>query len=175
MLLKNYYTAMAASFVSWGTYDTGMTLKTVSGNTYPACSNGSNTTLYYASPGYCMTSLATSLARGTVLGDGTKEVSIDDYTLSGNVISTLTASFAMSYKGSDDGLSVTAKITLTNPTENDVTVSEIGLIENCKSGTSSSARQPVMLARTLLDTPITIPAGGVGVVDHTINFALPTA
>lgn len=109
---------------------------------------------------------------GVVLGDGTAEVSKDDYKLSGNVISTISAS-ATEQSTYDDGQAVKSMVyTITNTGTTPITISEIGYYGNVGDTSSYS---PALLERTLLETPLTIPAGGVGQIIYTIRMNNPTA
>lgn len=59
-----------------------------------------------------------------------------------------------------------------NTSSADVTIREIGYYA-CYDGNTKNSR--VLLDRTLLDTPVTIPAGSIGQVVYTITFNYPTA
>ena len=102
---------------------------------------------------------------GVAFGNGTHAPSMDDYTLSGSLVTAFTASAVMSK--TDNTLKATYTLTATA----DITISEIGLFGLYYSGN----RYPFLIERTLLDEPVTIPAGGVGQVEYTITFNLPTA
>ena len=102
---------------------------------------------------------------GVAFGNGTREPSMNDYTLSGSLVTAFTASALMSK--TDNTITVTYTLTATA----DITISEIGLFGLYYSGN----RYPFVLERTLLDTPVTIPAGGVGQVVYTITLNYPTA
>ena len=102
---------------------------------------------------------------GVAFGNGTSEPSMDDYTLSGSLVTAFTASALMSKIGN------TITVTYTLTATADITISEIGLFSLYYSGN----RHPFLVERTLLDEPVTIPAGGVGQVVYTITFNLPTA
>lgn len=107
---------------------------------------------------------------GVFFGDGTTPPTLDDINLSGNVITTLNGTAKLSYDISDDGsVEVSALWTLTNTGNVAVTISEAALA--CGFTNNSF----IMFERTLLDTPVTIPAGGIGQVTYTIRFNYPTA
>ena len=107
---------------------------------------------------------ATPKNGGVAFGNGTNEPSEDDYTLSGSLVTAFTASAVMSK--TDNTLKVTYTLTATA----DITISEIGLFGLYYSGN----RYPFLIERTLLDNPVTIPAGGVGQVEYTIKLNYPT-
>lgn len=60
-------------------------------------------------------------------------------------------------------------MTITNNNETDITIGEVGIVY--QTGSSYS----VLFERTVLESPITIPAGGVGQVTYTIRMNYPTA
>lgn len=102
---------------------------------------------------------------GVAFGNGTREPSMDDYTLSGSLVTAFTASALMSKTGN------TITVTYTLTATADITISEIGLFSLYYSGN----HYPFLVERTLLDEPVTIPAGGVGQVKYTITLNFPTA
>ena len=102
---------------------------------------------------------------GVAFGNGTSGPSVDDYTLSGSLVTAFTSSALMSKTGN------TITVTYTLTATEDITISEIGLFSLYYNGN----RYPFLVERTLLDEPVTIPAGGVGQVVYTINLNIPTA
>ena len=119
---------------------------------------------------------AASYSQGVLFGDGNAAVTINDHCLSGNVIPLLSANVAVSKTNevSDSGLIVKAKYTITNVASTDITIREVGLMEGYRyyNGGSEAA---ILVERTVLDTPVTIPAGGIGQVEYTITSNYPTA
>ena len=111
---------------------------------------------------------------GVRFGTGNTPATLDDYKLSGDIITTLSGNCAIS-KGEDaEGAYITALYTLTNTGDSDVTVAEVGTFVHINKTNSSTHAYP-MIDRTVLDTPVTIPAGGVGQVEYTITFKYPWA
>lgn len=100
----------------------------------------------------------------TVFGNGSTPPTEDDIWLSGDRITNIGVSSVVSSTINDDGsVCKTAVFTISNKsTTDDITISEVG---TCDYITSY-----VLLDRTLLDEPVTIPAGGVGQITYTINF-----
>lgn len=120
-----------------------------------------------------------ALSAGVVLGSGNAPASFDDLTLSGEPISGFTSSKTLTQTYGEDYYECTAEYTVTNNNDFDITVGEIGLFITI---TSQSAQYnatykyyPVLLERTALESPITIPAGGVGQITYTVRTNLPTA
>lgn len=120
-----------------------------------------------------MTTILTSYnGYGVVFGDGTTEVSKDDNKLSGNVITTISGT-AVSQDTCDDAQAIKSTLfTITNTGTEPVTISEIGYFGAVGFKTFYTN---AMFERTLLETPVTIPPGGVGRVIYTIRLNYPTA
>ena len=109
---------------------------------------------------------------GVWFGDGTVSPTLDDFNLSGNHISTISASNVPSVTGDDAGGILSITYTLTNTGSADVTIGEVGLFNFWYYTTSSYTA--FLVDRTVLDTPVTIPAGGIGQVTYTIRMNYPT-
>ena len=101
-----------------------------------------------------------------VLGDGDAAPTLDDCKLSGNVLSTITYNADVTRENEDGGATITALYTITNTGTEDITIKELGMIYT---------NGPVMYERTVLDSPVTIPVGGIGQVTYTIRLNYPTA
>ena len=118
--------------------------------------------------------------RGVCFGDGDAPPTPADLNISGNAFSTYNALYNLSTGVDVSGhIYVKARYTITNTGDEAFTIKEIGLFATpslqkgpdiAVSGTFS-----ILLDRTILDTPVTIPAGGIGQVEYTITFNLPTA
>ena len=113
---------------------------------------------------------------GVIFGTGNTPPTIDDTTLSGSLISGFAYSKIVTTERGGDGVTFTALYTVTNNNAEAITISEVAIIANLtKSNTSPETRYKALVERTVLDTPVTIPAGGVGQVEYTITLNLPTA
>lgn len=104
---------------------------------------------------------------GVVFGTSDTPPSFNDYFLKGEMITCLSGSGALTVEEDDTGVTYTSVFTVTNTSDAEVTVKEIGYI--------SSYSICVMYDRTVLDEPLTIPAGGIGQVTYTIRMNYPTA
>lgn len=126
-----------------------------------------------------MQTVATSAPRDTVaftqvmFGTGDTPPTINDYNLSGDFIAGLVATQVTTNLINSDSLSISALYTLINSNAEAVTIKEVGLGQSFFY--YNSGQNSCLLDRTVLDTPVTIPAGGVGQVEYTITFNLPTA
>ena len=112
---------------------------------------------------------ATLDAPGVHFGTGTAIPTSDDYKLE-NRITMISSDYPVTKKVTQNGDTITGVYTITNNTSNDITITEIGLYGKALySGTSSYL---YLVDRTLLDSPVTIPAnGGIGQVTYTITVS----
>lgn len=124
---------------------------------------------YFSKISNVLSEVAWSSSSGVAFGNGTGNVSADDYALFGNVIKNLTYNVAVSVERDGDTLIKQAIFTITNGNAEEVTISEVGYFGNCRVSHNSNWCM-ILLDHTLLDEPITIPAGGIGQVTYTITF-----
>ena len=106
-----------------------------------------------------------------VLGSGTTPATVDDYKLENQITSGLTGTTAITVDEDNDAIYV---LTLTNTSSEDITIGEVGIFASCFTKNSSSSTALFLLERTVLDAPITIPAGGIGTIDYSIKLPIPT-
>ena len=111
---------------------------------------------------------------GVIFGTGNTSPTIDDTTLSGSLVSNFSYSSSVSTARDETGITLTALYTVTNNNAEAITISEVAIIANLKNN-DTLAMYKALLDRTVLDTPVTIPAGGIGQVVYTITFNYPTA
>lgn len=114
---------------------------------------------------------------GVLFGSGNVAPTKDDYTLSGTVLTNFTSSYMQSFSFGDDGsTTVTTVYTITAPSSEDITIGEVGIYTKMTYGQVSGQTgstylyQPILIERTALDSPITIPANGVGQVTYSITI-----
>ena len=184
MFLKNYYIALsyAAREVS-EQYIEGNTPVHVGGNAVPAGTFGKayENILFYArnidrtkpSMSNVLYQLGTGTDGGGVaFGDGDTAPTLDDYTLSGSVVSGISVSPAVSREFADGKMVYKGVYTITNTSDTAKTIKEIGLF--C-TVTTEYPRYQMCVERTVLDEPVTIEAGGIGMVEYIIYVEIPTA
>jgi hypothetical protein len=179
MFTKNWYKLIAAncfgedSAKSWGvvtftgatsTNTTGawanMDMGISSGSKYPALNRVALTT-------------STKQQGGVAIGSGRTPATLNDYKLESMILnSSLSASTVVNKTKEDGRVTLTSLITITNGDTSDITIGEVGAFMNTSISSADSAC--VLLERTVLDTPVTIPAGGVGQVTYTVQFNYPT-
>lgn len=110
-------------------------------------------------------------------GTGSTAPTIDDYRLAGDTVTGYTSSHTYKDEYAEDGTFAkrTATYTITNNNAEPVTIGEIGIFICAVWTTGYSSNKyiyttyPYLLERTVLESPITIPAGGVGQVTYSIT------
>lgn len=114
---------------------------------------------------------------GVSFGTGNTPPSFDDYALSGDAVTSVSFTLMRQCEVDDNGCTLTCVYTITNTGSEDVTIGEVGIWGRYDYYYSSGNRRAVypLIERTVLDTPVTIPAGGVGQVTYTIRMNYPTA
>ena len=161
MLTKNFYSYMRAAFqksASTFKLTDGSTVTTSLGSTsYP--------------PFMVMNSWAKqSKAIGVSFGTGTTPATVSDYCLESILASTqinVSVPSAVSYSRGDTYEEYSVTFGITNKTTEAITISEVGLTAEPSGG------NPILYAlvdRTVLDTPVTIPAGQSKQITYTIRF-----
>lgn len=117
----------------------------------------------------CMNHVRTSYGYGgAVFGTGDTTPTFDDYKLSGDLVTTINASGSTVVTQDDDGYTYVCTYTISNTGSADITIKEVGLILYGRANSS------FLIERTVLDSPLTIPAGGIGQVEYTIRMNYPT-
>jgi hypothetical protein len=176
MVTKNWFRALAAQMIQ----SSGIEMVSTT-NAKVTQGNGQGYSLdfgndYYQCPSMYQPRFNTKLnsygsidnANGVYFGDGDTPPTVDDYTLSGNVLTTGSATVKVTKNFDNDGITITGLYTITNTGDTDFTIREVGLFLN-------QGYNRYLMERTVLDTPVTIPAGGIGQVTYTIRFNYPTA
>lgn len=98
---------------------------------------------------------------GVVYGDGDTSPNINDYNLSGNMFTDFTATTSRIASIIDGKLQIIVTHNLNNTSANDFTIKEFGCVMH---GGLNANSGKVLLTRSLLESPVTIPANGSGVV-----------
>lgn len=132
---------------------------------------------------YSFPSSATGNDAGVWFGDGDAEPTMDDYNLSGTKLLSTDASggagSCVATMNSDTGeASLTGTYMINNLRDTEIVIREVGIVLNVKASTTatgSASASYFMVERSLLDEPVTIPAGGFGQVVYTVKMGFPTA
>lgn len=182
MFTKNFNAALARSAFTSSilTSNEAYGFTNISGNDFGGKS-------FYNSTSYPTTSLYTMLnsvkssigqqalsggsVTGVIFSDLADEPTIEDYAV-GNYLTTLSESHSIAGTYDSDGMRVTATYTVTNTGSADFTVNSVCLIAG--GSFQGSYYYTFLMNRILLDEPVTIPAGGIGVITVTIRHDYPT-
>jgi hypothetical protein len=101
------------------------------------------------------------------VGTGTTAPTENDYELN-NINTDVSCDSVVA--GSSANYTKTYTAIFSNPTTSDITVTEVGLYGKVCYDSRSSYYMIVLLARTVLDTPITIPAGESKAITYELGF-----
>ena len=106
---------------------------------------------------------------GIVLGTGTAKPTLDDYYLSGDMVTGVTATVSVSFEDVGGTVLKSAILNVTNGGTEEITIGEVAYFHYMAQGPDPV----IMLDRTTLDVPITISAGGIGQITYTIQMNYP--
>lgn len=169
MLTANFHSWLAACIT--GTVKTGVRFDGVSANVrYDMLTSTSYGIIKAMLAPY--TGIET-LACGVLFGNGTTPPRVTDYTMESVIPSvgvSITKPSGVSINDTDEFWEVSATYGIYTKTT-DVTISEIGLFVNC--GVNGSTSDKVLIDRTVLETPIVIPAGQSKQVTYSIRLNKP--
>lgn len=126
---------------------------------------------YYSNPTMLFMRTSFSDRSGVVIGTGTTPPTLDDYTLSGNIITGYAYNVAITKEIDEEGTTLKAVYTITNNNAEDITIGEIGLIA---SPINNNKTYMCLMERTVLESPVTIPPGGVGQITYIVKMVYPT-
>ena len=158
MITRNWYNALKASFTNMAIND-GLTLLGGGKNKLSPTTGGSLSNLMVAfSAAYWATGNSSS---GVTLGSGSTPATVDDYKLESAITKGLSVSITRIYENP-----VKLVILITNTSDAPITIAEVGW-QSLFGGAYALAD------RTVLDTPVTIPAGGIGKIEYEIKINLP--
>ena len=165
MLTKNFYSYIRAAFQK-----TSASFKTISGTV-------SNTTLNSDNPPFkTMNSwTASSNSCGVAFGTGTTPATPSDYFLESILSSTeigVSTPSAVSFSRFDTYEEYSVTFGITNKTDSAIVISEVGLITEpyYLANGNNYTHIRALVDRTVLDTPVTIPAGQSKQITYTIRF-----
>ena len=174
MFTKNYYKLLAYAMNDGAA---PLNVITTSGSTLSSIAGsfnreyllfGYNGDNYFSPTMRRVRTIFSGMYAGTFFGTGTTPPTIDDYKLSGNLITTISSSVSFSAVNEDGGNKLEAVYTLTNTGSSPITIGEVGLFAG------DNQYNKVLVERTVLDEPITLPPDGVGQVTYTIRMVYPT-
>lgn len=156
MILRNYHNMLAYNMMT-----TAPVVATTAGE------HGTVSSPNVSLKGAISTLLTNYGGAGVVLGDGDTPVSSNDYRLAGNLITGFVYSQTSEAGRTGQKVWAKGKYTITNNNASHITIREIGMLQAYASSSYC------MIDRQLLDSPITIEAGGVGQLEYSIEYEVP--
>jgi hypothetical protein len=108
---------------------------------------------------------------GIRFGTGTTEPSVNDYNLSGTLITgiSILSTSSKEVTFTDNGAVVVTTYDVKNTSGAELTIGEIGLFARM-SYNGSSYTSSFLIDRTLLDEPVVIPADGFAQIKYTLSY-----
>lgn len=104
---------------------------------------------------------------------GASEPSKDDVKPDGTEVTSIVGTVAIQNTSDENGVECTRVFTLTNSGTTEITIDTVCLaIEHTWAYNKTFSG---LVDKTRLDSPVTIPAGGVGQITYTLRINLPTA
>lgn len=168
MLLNNYYALLTASVFGAGSAQ----IKDYWDIDYPVRAEFADLDLR---PGAVLTEITGG--DGVIFGTGNTAPTLGDFVLSGNIFYRTGNNIAYTSEGpteTENGLKYTTTYTIDNDTGENLTIGEVGMIRKVYNSENGGPLY-ILVERTALDEPITIPAGGVGQVVYAVELNTPTA
>ena len=163
MLTKNFYSYMVAKLS-----DLNTSCVLIDGKQSEIKSNSSGTKVFAA-----MLKRSTNSADdkgGVLFGAGTAPATVQDYKLDAPITTGLSIIFPnnLTYAKGNSFEDVAVTYGVTNTSSSEITISEIGLVATIYI--SGNLYESILVDRTVLDTPVTIPAGESKQIAYTIRF-----
>ena len=153
MLLNNFKDWWYGT-VNFNMYDSrgGVGYKSIDGNTVNINRDDMNN--FLATPRESISQLSSNGEHCLVLGTNNTPVTVDDCEWKNDItdLSTVSLSFSRATVNGNRVIRVTRSVA--NNTENDITVSEVGIV------VADYRSRKILIAREVLDTPITVKANG---------------
>ena len=129
-------------------------------------------------PGTVSQNVTFSASSGILVGTGNAAPTEDDYCLASQITSGMSATSPAATRSVDDNGNpyVEFVFVLSNTTGSDIVVSEIGYAQTlyCSSteGSADSSTSTFLFDRTVLSTPVTVPANGSAAVKYTMKTVI---
>lgn len=109
---------------------------------------------------------------GVAFGTGSTPPSLDDYWLSGDLITEISiVAQRITRANTEGGVGFTSKLTVENTGSDSIVINEMAIVAKCYKG-GTTANGSVMVDRTVLDTPLTLAPGEQGTIDYTFNLPI---
>lgn len=116
---------------------------------------------------------------GIYVGTGQTPATEEDYSLENKIASGLTPGTVTTRGGVDENGNPYIEYTfmLSNTTANDIIIKEIGYYQNVSLASTiggSMSSEKILIDRTVLPTPVTVPANGEAVLRYTLKTVFPS-
>lgn len=176
MVTKNFKNMMKLVLQSSETSSTKGFLpakKAIDGSTHYLCCKMRSTVF----PGSVATNFSYTFSPGVIVGSGNTPPTEDDYKLDTQITSGLTQSGSTTvvYGADSDGNPYKQMdMILQNTTASDIVIREVGYLQwlegsTVQYATTGNEQFPALLDRTLLETPLTVPANNVAVLRYVLK------
>lgn len=172
MRTKNFKTMMAMAFERCAVNKGLLPMVGRDGVTYYA---GPSTGAGYQNPGWAFQLNAGN--HGFCVGSGATAESENDYELENMITAGLSASVVTNpHLDEDDYPSVDFDLTITNISSDTITIAEIGMKQSLSSttalGGTSFSNRVFLIDRTVLEHPVSIPAGEYAIIRYTFSTSI---
>ena len=157
-------------------------VKDTGGDTYYVAPEPINDNIGYVSGAFVNGGSGSSY--GIAVGSGDTPATENDYTLE-TKINTLTAtstSIAQNYDSTTGKLHIDFTVTLSNSTASDIVVKEVARVVRHHradhlndSISTNSSYTCIMIDRTVLETPLTVPASDIGILRYRLTYDVDAA
>lgn len=179
MFVDNFYKLFRAMFTTMST-EASVKLVDYNGKSFNPYKTNSSSYIpfsdnFFYVEGAPQASITTSAAGlkypSVVFGTGTTPATLSDYKLESTITSGISASASGSASNTEDTGTLTFVYTVNNTSSESITIGEIGYRASVPD--RSGHVYNVLIDRTVLDTPVTIPAGSSGTLVYVIEYGLP--
>ena len=171
MLTRNFWKVFAPLVGRFQAGSTEVSVKLINGNNLSATVYGASNMPYTLLSAMSIPWNNAEIGNwfGTWYGTGTTPATMDDYKLANPITDTSitgrSGSKAMVITLDADGVRYSAPHSLTNTTSNDIVIGEIGCF-----GQVDGSKSSFLLDRTVLETPVVVPAGKTVAMEYVIKF-----
>ena len=177
MITKQFKTYLASILqYSATTPNALLPIKAINGNIYYLASKINNSFPYYVSH-----SIVFDNSYGIHLGSNDTPATEEDYNLKAQITSGLSVSALLRTNGIDANGNPYLELlgTLLNTTNSDIVIREVGYFQNLQAGTSQNAtsltNRVFMFDRTVLTSPLIVPANDAAALKYTLKTILPSS